>query len=338
MKNLQNDLMALSEAVGVGNLTAAAAVAAERFSPYAKVERTAGLTVLATIEGEQDKTLLLDAHLDEVAFVVTDVDANGFLTVAACGGVDLRSLPAKRVTVHGKRPISAVFCSTPPHLSGGEQSFEKIDALKIDTFLGQEAAEWISVGDYVTYAAKPVLLSGNRLSGKSLDNRASVACLLELARRFSAKKPPMNLAFVLSDQEELGLRGIRTAAHRISPDEAVVLDVSFADGNGVSPRECGVMGKGPMIGFSPVLDTAATRKLKKLAEEMNLDVQTEVMGERTGTNADMVSLTGNGVPTALVSIPLRNMHTDVEVVDLEDLKAVCDLVERYIESGGNADV
>ena len=335
--NLREDLIELSRAVGTGYVKEAAETLVRLISPYAACETTDTLTVLATVRGNSDRTLLLDAHLDEVAMIVTDVDDKGFLTVAKCGGIDLRTLPARTVTVHGKEKIPAVFSSTPPHLAAGEQSFEKLYDWKIDTLLGERAKDVVSVGDLVTWRTEPVMLSEHRLSGKSLDNRASVACLIELARRFAAKKPPMNLVFVFSDQEELGLRGIRTAAHRVCPEEAVVLDVSFADGVGISPLDCGKMGQGAMIGVSPVLDQKITQKLQQLAAQNGIAHQTEVMGDHTGTNADRLSLTGNGVPTGLLSIPLRNMHTDVETVDLRDLYAVCDLLERYIEAGGVAD-
>ena len=132
----------------------------------------------------------------------------------------------------------------------------------------------------------------------------------------------------------MGLRGIHTAAHRVQPDEAVVLDVSFADGVGISPLDCGNMGKGAMIGYSPVLERKISKKLTRLAQDHKIPYQIEVMDGHTGTNADAVSLVGNGIPTGLVSIPLRNMHTDVETVDLSDLKSVCDLIEHYIRAGG----
>ncbi|MBR7071231.1 MAG: M20/M25/M40 family metallo-hydrolase [Clostridia bacterium] len=334
MSNLQQDLLALSRAVGAGSVRGAAETAVGLLSPYADCETTDNLTVFATVNGACNRTLLLDAHLDEVSMIVTDIDENGFLTVSACGGLDLRALPARPVTVHGRQEIPAVFCSVPPHLSDGDPSFDRIADLKIDTLLGAEAKKVIAVGDTVSFRAEPVPLSDTRITGKSLDNRASVAVLVELARRFSAEKPPMNLCFVLSAQEELGLRGIRTAAHRVQPDEAVVLDVSFADGVGISPLDCGNMGKGAMIGYSPVLERKISKKLTRLAQDHKIPYQIEVMDGHTGTNADAVSLVGNGIPTGLVSIPLRNMHTDVETVDLSDLKSVCDLIEHYIRAGG----
>ena len=277
---------------------------------------------------------MLDAHIDEISFTVTNVDDDGFVTVAKCGGFDLRLLPARPVTIHGKQEIPAVFCSTPPHLSSGSAEYTDISSLKIDTLLGEKAKEQISLGDTVTFRTKPVNLLGNRVTGKSLDNRAGVVCLIELARRLADRKLPFNIAFVLSDQEELGCRGCRTATFDIDPDEAIVIDVSFGDGPDISPDDCGKLSNGAMIGLSPVLDNNISRKLISTAKEKNIPYQTEVMGRSTGTNSDFISVSRRGVPTGLISIPLRNMHTDIEVVDIDDILSVCDILENYILSGG----
>ena len=333
MMDIKKILFELSEAVTAGYVHEASDVAHKYLSQYAECRQN-GATVIGTIKGNSKRTLLLDAHIDEIAFTVTNVDDEGFLTVAKCGGFDLRTLPARPVTVHGKEKIPAVFCSVPPHLASGEMSFDDIATFKIDTLLGEKAKELVSLGDIVTFRNAPVSLMGQRVSGKSFDNRAGVTCLLELARRLSEKELPMNVTFVFSDQEELGCRGIRTAAFDIDPDEAIVLDVSFGDGPGISPEECGKLSGGAMIGFSPVLDSEISQKLVSLAKENELPYQTEVMGRSTGTNSDMLSVNRSGVRTGLVSIPLRNMHTDIEVVDLEDINTVCDILEKYILSGG----
>lgn len=326
-------LFELSAAVAAGTVHSASDIACKYLSEYTECEQN-GLTVIGRLGGNSTRTLMLDAHIDEIAFTVTNIDDEGFLTVAKCGGFDLRSLPARAVTVHGKREIPAVFCSTPPHLSSDKTEFDDIAALKIDTMLGAEAKELIALGDMVTFRQEPVCLAGHRVTGKSFDDRAGVACLIELARRLSGKDLPMNIAFVFSDQEELGYRGSRTATFDIDPDEAIAIDVSFGDGPGISPDECGKLSGGAMIGVSPVLDSAVSRKLIDIAKENDISYQTEVMGGRTGTNGDAISITRGGVKTGLVSIPLRNMHTDIEVIDLDDIISVCDILEKYILSGG----
>ena len=332
--NIKEILFALSEVDAVGNIRDASDLAYEFLSQHCKTEKTENLTVIGYIKGESDYTLMLDAHVDQIAMIVTAVDDKGFLTVSNSGGIDIRMLPSRRVTVHGKEKITAVFCATPPHLSKEEEKFTDISAIKLDTALGSKAKELISVGDYVTFSAKPQTLLGTRLTGRSFDDRAAVACLIETASRLKGKKLPVSVAFVLSDGEELGMRGIRPATFKINPKEAIAVDVSFGDGIGISPEECGELGKGGMIGISPALDKKISQKLISLAKEKGIPYQTEAMGDKSGTNADMIAVSREGVRTCTLSIPLRNMHTEVETLDLKDLDAVCNLLCEYILSGG----
>lgn len=332
--DIKSNLFALSELCAIGTVADAADKAFEILSRFAECERNGNLTVIGTIKGKSDYTLMIDAHIDEIGFIVTDVDSDGFLTVAKCGGIDLRTLPARPVTVHGKEKITAVFCSTPPHLSDEEKEYKDISSIKLDTMLGEKAKDIVSVGDYVTFRQSPVELLGDRITGKSLDDRTGVACLLELARRLHGKELPFNVVFSISGSEELGLRGAKTATFKISPDEAIAIDVSFGDGPDISPGDCGKLGFGGMIGISPTLNSAVSKKLIETAKKNDIRYQTEVMCSNTSTNADVISVTKEGVLTGLISIPLRNMHTDIETVDLKDLEAVCDLLEAYILNGG----
>lgn len=331
--NIKETLFKLSNAVSIGNITEASNIAAEELSKYAETSQD-GITVVGEIKGDGDYTLMLEAHIDEVGFVVTDVDDKGFLTVKNCGGIDLRALPSRTVKIHGKQDVIGVFCATPPHL-GGPKEYDDIAALKIDTLLGEKVKEVISVGDFVTFNTTAASLQGSRIVGKSFDNRAGVVCLLELAKRLSGKNLPFNVVFAFTDQEELGCRGAKTATFDLSPDEAIVLDVSFADAPDVPSNDCGKLSGGAMIGISPILDKAISKKLASIAEANNMPYQTEVIGGRTGTNGDVISVSKGGVKTALVSIPLRNMHSDVEIIDIKDIESVCDLLEKYI-LGGNA--
>lgn len=332
--NIKERLFALCQADAVGNVREAADLAFEMLSEYCETEKTDTLTVIGFLKGEADYTLMLDAHIDQIGMVVTDVDNKGFLTVAKSGGIDLRTLPSRRVTVHGKEKITAVFCSTPPHLAKGEIEYSDISDIKLDTTLGEKAKDIISVGDYVTFSAEPRELLGNRVSGRSFDDRAAVTCLIETAKRLKDEKLPFNVAFVLSDGEELGMRGIRPAAFKVNPQEAIAVDVSFGDGIGLSEEECGKLGSGGMIGISPTLDSDISRKLISLAKTEEIPYQLEVLGRTTGTNADMISVNREGVKTVTLSIPLRNMHTECETLDLKDLESVCDLLCAYIKAGG----
>lgn len=334
MTDLKQLLFSLASADAAGYVAEASVLAEKLLSEYCETEKTAGLGCIGHIKGESDYTIMVDAHIDQIAMVVTDIDDEGFLTVAKAGGIDLRSLPARPVTVHGGGKLAAVFCSTPPHLGGADVKYDDISRLKLDTGLGAAARESVSVGDIVTLAENPFELSHGKVAGRSFDDRAGAAVIIALAERLSSEALPCNAALCLSDAEELGLRGVRPAAYRIEPDEAIAVDVSFGDGIGIAPEECGKLGGGAMIGVSPALDRAVTDRLIGTAEKYNIPFQTEAMGSSTGTNADMIAVSRRGVKTCTVSIPLRNMHTETEVLAVSDLEAAVDLLYNYIMAGG----
>ena len=327
---IKESLCTLSELDCIGNITEASDKAYEILSQYAKTQKTNSLNVIGFLKGKADYTLMLDAHIDQVGFVVTDIDDNGFLTVDTVGGIDLRALPSRDVTVHGKEKITAVFCSVPPHLS----KYDNITKIKLDTALGSKAKDIVSVGDYVTFNQKCFNISDDLVCGRSFDDRAGVVCLLELAKRLNGKELPVNVAFALSNQEELGLRGAITAAFSVEPDEAIAIDVDFGDGPDVPKNQSSPLSGGGIISHSPILDKRINQKLLNIAKENDINYSEFVTGGKTSTNADMISISREGVKTTVLSIPLRNMHSAVEILSLSDLNAVCDLLEKYILAGG----
>ena len=191
--DIKQTLFSLSDADAIGNIRDASDLAFNMLSEYIPCEKDKNLTVIGFLKGESDYTLMVDAHIDQIGMIVTDVDDNGFLTVAKSGGIDIRTLPSRRVTVHGKEKITAVFCSTPPHLSSGETEYTDISAIKLDTALGKKAKEIINVGDYVTFRNKPQELMNNRVAGRSFDDRACVACVIEIAKRLQDKSCHLTL-------------------------------------------------------------------------------------------------------------------------------------------------
>ena len=332
--NIKDLLFKLSSLDAVGKITEASDFAFGVLSKYSEAEKMDNLTVIGYVDGKSDYTLMLDAHIDQISMIVTDVDNNGFLTVSNAGGIDIRTLPSRVAKVHGSDVIPAVFCATPPHLAKGDTVFNDISSIKLDTGLGDKALETVSVGDIVTFSSNPFEMHNNLVCGRSFDDRAAVACLLMVAEKLKGKKPPINVVFVLSDSEELGMRGIRPAAFRVNPNEAIAVDVSFGNGVGIRDDECGELSKGGMIGISPTLCKDVSNKLITVADENDIPYQIEVMGDKTGTNADMISINREGVKTGTLSIPLRNMHSDHEIVSIDDLENVCELLYRYIMAGG----
>ncbi len=331
-------LKQLSDSVFIGHKRDALKIAEQMLGDFAERKNLFGGNEAFLIKGESEKTILLEAHIDEIGFTVTSVSDNGFLSVAAAGGFDLRALPATRVTVHGKEDIPAVFTSIPPHLSKDDAVFDDISKLYIDTGLGEKAKELISVGDFITYRQSAQKLLGTRVTGKSLDNRAGVATLLLVANLLRGKTLPVNVLILFCNQEELGTRGAVTSAFALGADEAICVDVSFGDFPGVSPAESGKLGNGPMLGNSPILDRALTSALKAAAEKLGISYTNEVMGGKTSTDADVVSISKEGIPTALVSIPLRNMHSSTEVVDTADIESAAKVIAEYILNGGQKNV
>ena len=299
MIDIKSTLKRLSDAVGIGNINESAKLAEGLLAGYAEITQSDNSGIIGEIKGMSDYTLMFEAHFDEIGFIVTDIDENGFLTVQNCGGFDLRTLPSRQVDIHGKEKVRGVFCSTPPHLAEKDVTFDKISDFKIDTCLGKKAKEIISVGDYATYSTKADDLTGDRMCGKSFDDRAGVCVLLELASRFKDITPPVNLVFCLANMEEIGHRGAKTASFKVSPDEAIAIDVSFGDGPDISPDDCGKIGGGAMIGVSPIIDRVISDKLIHLANDKKIPYQVEVMSQYTGTDADVISVTKSGVRTGL---------------------------------------
>lgn len=271
-----------------------------------------------------DKTVLLEAHIDEIGFIITDI-VDGFLRVEAVGGIDARILAGQRVKFFGKKEVSGVFCSTPPHLKGKEEKTFDIKTMAVDTGL-KNAKEFLSLGNFGVFDTTALTLENDRITGKALDNRAGVAAV---AYAFKNANSKYNLALMLSSGEELGCRGAIPGAFKIAPEIAVAVDVSFGETPGVPEHKTAKLGSGAMVGISPILNSLVTNKLLELS---NNNGTTEIMGGRTGTNSDVISISKNGVKTGLVSIPLKNMHTPVEIIDLKDIKAVAELLIKFLES------
>ncbi len=329
--DIKTMLFDLSRAAGVSGVGEALDVAQGYLEQIAPTERDNAGGIFCTI-GSGERKLMLDAHIDEIGFIVTAIE-DGFIRVGRVGAVDLRCVTNTEVTVHAKRDIKGVFASLPPHLKKDDTAAPELDSLAIDCGLGEdELKELVSVGDMITFSVEPKSLIGSRVTGKSLDNRAGAVAVIDAFRRIAeGGKSKFTVCVALTAQEELGVRGAKTAAYAINPDEAIVVDVSFGDGAGLKVTECGKLGEGAMIGISPILSRPMTDTLFAIARDKSIKYQPEVMGGSTGTNADAITVNRAGVKTSLISIPLRNMHTCCEVVDLRDIEAVSDLIVAYAE-------
>ncbi len=329
----------LAQAAGpAGAEGSAARLAMELLGDYAPARQDGLGSVIAELGDRRSKEhILLDAHIDEIGMIVTRVDDKGFLHVDHTGGVDRRTLAGAEVVVIGRRKLMGVICSTPPHLSDGGRNVPEWSGIYVDIgYPCEKAKDLVPPGSRVVVRSRVSRLLGDRITGKALDNRAGAASLIrtvELLEPDSAHLP-CRVTILLSVQEEVGGQGAGAAAFALNPSQAVAVDVSFAGQPGVRKEQSGVLGKGPMIGISPILDRDITNMLRSVANEKHIAHQLEVMGGRTGTNADNISISRSGIRCGLCSIPLRNMHTAAEVVDKNDIENTAQLLAEFVRKGG----
>lgn len=335
MKDL---LFHLCSAAGVsGAERTAAQAAAGLLEKFARVHVDPSGNVIGEIEGTGPR-LLLDAHIDQIGMVVTGVDAEGFLRVDKCGGIDIRTLAGHEVTVWGKEPFYGVVCSTPPHLSKpDDQSITDIADLAIDIGLSGDAArEQVRPGDRVTLRRAPRELLGGLISAPSLDDRAGVAAILRCLELLEDQAHSCGLTIVFSTQEEVGGGSAGCAAFAADAEEGIAVDVSFAMTPDAPRHKCADIGKGTMIGVAPTLNAGMSRRLEAIARAQNIPFQIEVMNGKTGTNADEMASAGAGTRMGILSIPLKYMHMGIEVIDPQDVESTARLLAAYILERGRA--
>jgi endoglucanase len=335
--DITQTVISLSESVGAsGNEENAAALALSMLREYCPDAEIKNGNVIGHFGTHREglPSLVLDAHIDQVGFIVTYITDEGFVKVGNIGGIDRRLLPAQPVIIHGKQDVKGVICSVPPHLSNGSSKVLSIEDVAIDTGMTKdELYQVIAQGDTITFDVSCRKLIGSRITGGALDDRCGVAALLYTLKLLSGYETAYNVTVIFSTQEEVGERGAKIGAFSLAPDIAIAVDVSFAYAIGEEESKCGYLGKGPMIGLSPSLSREISDKLINTAESAGIPYQKEVMCGLTSTNADRYSVSRNGAKTCTVSIPLRNMHTPVEVIDMSDVEMTAMLLAAFIKEG-----
>lgn len=279
----------------------------------------------------EGKHYLLDAHLDEIGFVVTEITDDGFIKFDKIGGIDTKYLPAFEVTVWGKKEINGVISTLPPHLQKEtDKKALELKELAIDTgYTKEELEKLVKLGDCITFKKNFTPLLNGRISASALDDRSGVCAIILALERLEAL--PVKITAMFSAQEEVGTRGAKIGPYLKNVDEAISVDVSFAYTPSCDKSECGQISMGPMIGFSPILDKNISTSLVKIADKNSIKYQQEIMSGRTGTNADVISMCECGIKTALISIPEKYMHQRVEVVDIKDIELTSELIFAYIK-------
>ena len=332
---LQSIIFDLCAAHGVSGSEASAMLVAERYlKPFAELTTDHNGNLYATLGNPNaEKTILLDAHLDRIGFIVTDIDDKGFVKVDNLGGIDVRTLQdSVLVSENGLR---GTVCCLPPHLTDGSED-KATPLLKTWVDFGlshSEITRQLHIGDSLTFYAKPTALLGDKITAPALDDRCGVAALIRAAELIDTTQ--YKVVILLSSQEETYGTGAKTGAYTVNADEAIAVDVSFASQPDVSGQYGKIeLGKGPMICLSSVMDKAMSKHLIALAKEHDIPYQLEPIAATTGTNGDHIAVTRGGVKTALVSIPQRYMHTPVEVISLADVENTARLIAAYVNGGG----
>lgn len=280
---------------------------------------------------ENAKKLVIEAHIDEIGLMVSDIDEHGFLSLTPVGGVDPRVLPCLEVTVHGKRDIKGIIGAKPPHIQNPEDKDKsaKMTDMAVDTgLLADEVKKLVRVGDSITFDSPCIKLGKHQLSGKSLDDRASVAVVYKVMEE--AEGLNVDLYAVLSSFEEIGGYGARTAAYGINPDLAIAIDVCHGTtpDNSYSAFD---IGSGTIISTGPNIHPKIFERLTECARINKIKHEIDVDGGDTGTDAWVMQVVREGIPMGLLSIPLKYMHTSVETMSIKDAEATRDLLVCFAE-------
>lgn len=309
----------------------------ERFKPLVdELNRDSFGNVYALKKGSSKRgKIMLAAHMDEIGLIVKKIDPRGFLSFTTIGGVDPRTLLSQEVLVHGRQTIPGIICTLPPHLLqyGDSERAVKMEEMAIDVGLSPATLnELIQVGDTITLRRDTYPLLNNVLAGKSIDDRAGVVVMLVCLEELSRLQHAHDVIAVATVQEEVGTRGARTSAYALNPDLAVAIDVTHASTPDTKGQVRIELGKGPAVALGPNIHPAIYRHFSETAQEHRLPIQIEPIPGASGTDAWAIQVTQAGIPTGLISIPLRYMHTSVETLALQDMLDSGKLLAHFISS------
>lgn len=333
-------LKRLSLAVGVsgyGRQNSIHEVITAELAPYAdRVERDRMGSVVGIKEGEQQsaesgrrRKVMLAAHLDEIGAIVTKID-KGFLRFSQVGGLDDRILMGQEVIVHGQWDLPGIIGSIPPHLLPPDKPNNTVDMAEMHIDIGLPARQverLVQIGDLISFARIPAELLGGLLSAKAMDNRSSVAAMVICLQELKKLRHQWDVYAVATADEEWGsFVGATTQAYAIRPDVAIVIDVTFADVEEIEVK----LNAGPVIALGPSNHPVLRERLLKICRDLELKYQSEMMPSGAGTDAYAIEISREGVPTILLSIPSRYMHSPVETIQPKDVERAGRLMAHFI--------
>ncbi|KXS41638.1 MAG: cellulase [Methanolobus sp. T82-4] len=336
----------LSNAHGIsgseGNIRA---ILEEELKPYADEIRTDKMGNLIVVRKGDGPSIMLAAHMDEIGLMVKYIDDDGFLRFVTIGGWFDQTLHSQRVIVHtNKGPIPGVIGSKPPHVMKDEDRKKPIksDDMFIDVGANdKEDAEkmGIEVGTPISMDMEVKKLANGKITGKAFDNRAGCAIVIETMKQLAEQDIKATLYVVGTVQEEVGLKGARTSAYGLNPDVAIAIDTTIpGDHPGIDKKDSVLeTGKGGVItvvdasGRGIIANPQILKWLKETADKNDIPYQMDV-GDGGTTDATAIHLTRDGIPTGVLSVATRYIHSPVEVLDLADLKYCADLLTKAIQN------
>lgn len=337
-------LKQLSEAEGItGFEEPVCELLRQTWSPFVDEMRVGKLgSLIALKKGGSVKDprpkLMLAAHMDEIGLRVTGIE-DGFLRVTRVGGTDRRVLLGNEVVVHatrasrGRRDLPGIVATRPPHVLPKAERKKTVgwDKIFVDVGLPPKKVErLVSIGDLISIRREVAELKNRRLAGKAFDDRACVAIVTLALEQLAEIRHDWDVFAVATVQEEIGLKGAIAAAYGVAPDLAVALDVTFGKHPGVSDADTVLLGEGPAIAIGPNFHPGVVARLKGVAEAHEIPYQLDPVPGRSGTDAWAIQVTREGVPTGLISLPLRYMHQPVETLDVLDVERAARLLAAFI--------
>jgi endoglucanase len=298
----------------------------------------------ATLPGKSKRIIMLESHADEIGYMIKHIDDKGFLRIDRVGGSDAATARGRRLTILGDQgPVSGIIGNTAIHLRRDEAGHEKAPAvhdLWVDVgaaSAAQVAALGLRVGHPAVYQDGPLELAHKRLIGRAIDNRIGGYIIAQVMKRIasSKKKSALTLLCLNAVQEEIGGNGAMMATYRLKPDLCICLDVTHAtDTPGIDPNKFGSvkLGGGPTISHGTANHPLLVERIIELAAKAKIPIQHEASSRFTGTDTDKIFHSREGIPSALISLPLRCMHSVVETAHLDDIAHTIDLLTTFILS------
>ena len=295
---------------------------------------------IATVNPGGAPRVLLAGHIDEIGFMVTYIDDDGFIYFGPIGGHDPVIAPGQRVYVHAASgPVLGAIGRRPVHLMQGDERDKKVELRDLWIDVGarsrDEVEDRVRVGDPITFAAGLERLSDDRIVSRALDNKMGAFIVAETLKEVAARHPVAALTSVATVQEEVGLRGAYTSTFAVDPQVGIAVDVTHAldhpGAKGDKQRLGDVrLGKGPVIGRGPTVNPVVFARLVAAAEAAGVPYQVEPIPGYSGTDADAIQRTRGGIATGVVSVALRYMHTPVETIELADIEGAITLLAEFV--------